>query len=340
EVKPGEVYRMRANRNWFRGTPDVDEIVIPVIRDTTALFTALRAGSLDITTRNLSPELIRDFSADRNLRMLRGPGFATTMIYFNNERPPFNNVVFRQALAQAINRKEIMDVVILGTGTVGSMGFVHPDLANFNPGINQQPFDLARARRLLDSIGFMDRNRDGVRESDQGRPLDFRLLVYANNPLRVRAAELIRESFAQIGVRVTVAAMDMAVVDDLVWPGFDASRGRDYDMTMWGWGASTMNAVNRYVEMLHSDFSRGPSNHGAFNSSAADAVLNELAVEVDFERRDGMVKRLQAVIAEEVPFVTLYYADQVFAYNPRAKDTWVFQKGKGPVTVLSFGRGF
>ncbi len=340
DVKPGELYRMKANKAFFKGAPDVDEIVIPLIKDTTALFTALKAGSLDITTRNLAPELIKDFSADKKLKVLKGSGFATTMIYFNNERAPFNKKEFRQALAYAINREEIVDVVILGVGTVGSMGFVHPDLGNYNSSINQYAYDLDKAKKLLDSIGFVDKNGDGVRESDQGKPLEFKILVYANNPLRIRAAELMKESFAKIGVKVTISALDMAVVDNLAWPDFDAAKGRDYDMTMWGWGASSMNAINRYVEMLHSDFVKGPSNHGAFKSAAADAVLNEMATEVDFDKRDVLVKKMQAILADEVPFVTLYYADQDFAYNPKAKDTWVFQKGKGPVTVLSFVPGF
>lgn len=340
DIKPGEMYRMKANKAFFMGSPDVDEIVIPLIKDTTALFTALKAGSLDITTRNLAPELIKDFAADKNLKILKGSGFSTTMIYFNNERPPFNKKEFRQALAYAINRKEIVDVVILGVGTVGSMGFVHPDLGNYNPSINQYAYDLEKSKKLLDSIGFTDKNGDGLRESDQGKPLDFKILVYANNALRIRAAELMKESFAKIGVKVTISALDMAVVDDLAWPDFDAKNGRNYDMTMWGWGASSMNAINRYVEMLNSDFAKGPSNHGAFKSAAADAVLNEMATEVDFAKRDLLVKKMQMIIADEVPFVTLYYADQDFAYNFRAKDTWVFQKGKGPVTVLSFVKGF
>jgi len=340
EIKPGEMFRMKANKNFFKGAPDVDEIVIPLIKDTTALFTALKAGSLDITTRNLSPELIKDFSADKRFKVLKGSGFATTMMYFNNERAPFNKKEFRQALAYAVNRQELVDVIILGVGTVGSVGLVHPDLDNYNPSINQYAYDLEKSRKLLDSIGFTDRNGDGVRESEPGKPLDFKLLVYANNPLRIRVAELIRESYAKIGVKLNIQALDMAVVDNLVWPDFDAAKGRDFDLTLWGWGASSMNAINRYVEMMHSDFAKGPSNIGAFKSAAADAVLNELAVEVDFDKRDALVKKMQTVLAEEVPFLTLYYADQDFAYNPKVKDNWVFQKGKGPVTVLSFVQGF
>ena len=340
EIKPGEMFRMKANKNFFKGAPDVDEIVIPLIKDTTALFTALKAGSLDITTRNLSPELIKDFSADKRFKVLKGSGFATTMMYFNNERAPFNKKEFRQALAYAVNRQELVDVIILGVGTVGSVGLVHPDLDNFNSTINQYAYDLDKSRKILDSIGFTDRNGDGVRESEPGKPLEFKLLVYANNPLRVRVAELIRESYAKIGVKVNISALDMAVVDNLVWPDFDAAKGRNFDMTMWGWGASSMNAMNRYVEMMHSDFARGPSNIGAFKSAAADVVLNELANEVDFDKRDALVKKMQTVLADEVPFLTLYYADQDFAYNPTAKDNWVFQKGKGPVTVLSFVTGF
>jgi peptide/nickel transport system substrate-binding protein len=99
----------------------------------------------------------------------------------------------------------------------------------------QARFDPNRAKQLLDQVGAAA-GVDGVRALD-GKPPAFTLLVYSNNPLRIRAAELLGGMLKDVGLDITVRALDANTVDGQVWPEFDASKGRDYSMAMWGWSA-------------------------------------------------------------------------------------------------------
>jgi peptide/nickel transport system substrate-binding protein len=207
--------------------------------------------------------------------------------------------------------------------------------AAYNNQVNEIGFDITKANEILDGLNFIDTNNDGIRETETGDKLSFEILVYASNPLRIRIAELIKESYASIGVEVTVKAMDMAVVDDLVWPDFTAANGRDYDMAMWGWGASTMDSSVRYIDMFYSDLNVGNSNIVAYSSEEMDELLDLMKMESDPMKKIELQKRFQVILSRDYPCITLYYPNLAFAYNPNVFDQWKFIKGSGIVNPLS-----
>lgn len=335
EYRPDQFYRLTANKEYFKGAPSVDSLVIPIIKEPTAMFTAVKSGDIDAAARALSPELVQQFRSDSNLKVLQGPSFAATLMQINNERAPLNQKEFRQALDYAINKQQLVDTILLGLGVAASPGFVHPRSALANPDL-QPRHDAARARQLLDGLGFKDLDGDGFREKADGSKLDLSLLVYANNPLRVRAAELIADDLKQVGVRISVKAMDPTTVDDQVWPGFDVSKGRNYDLSMWGWSAPIQVDPTRLRELVHSDTAVGTLNIGAYKNPEADRIGDELAKSLELNDQKRLSAALQKIIADEVPFVTLWFPDDAYVFNPKVHDGWVFAKGQGIVTPISF----
>jgi peptide/nickel transport system substrate-binding protein len=143
-----------------------------------------------------------------------------------------------------------------------------------------------------------------------------------------------------VGIQITVRALDPNATDALVWPEFDAAKGRDYDMSIWGWSAPVQIDPGRLVDLVHSDFSIGRSNIGALRSAQVDQLANELRVTVDETKRIQTVKSLEKAIADEVPFVMLYFQDGNYGYRAQTYDNWVYQKGQGIYTKLSFITGF
>lgn len=335
DVQAGQYYKLEANKEFFKGTPAVDEIVISVIKDVTSLFTALKAGELDVANRTISPEILDSFKQDKNLKVSEGPGFAPTLLQFNNERYPFSKKEFRQALTYATNKQEIVDVVMLKAATPGSSAFLHPTLSSYNPDTAKYEFNLQKAAEILDSINFKDADGDGIRESEQGKKLAFDLLVYANNPLRIRIAELLKDYYGKIGVQVNIKAMDMSTVDDLVWPEFEVTKGRDYDMALWGWGASMMNKPTNLKDLFYSDLNIGYVNIGAYKNPEFDKVSDQLDAEYNPEKRKELLFKMQEIVAEDCPIITLYYPIEAYAYNPSVYDGWKYTKGKGIINTLS-----
>jgi peptide/nickel transport system substrate-binding protein len=321
-----KTYKLEANAGYFRGKPAVDEIGIVIIEDQTATFTALRVGDIDIAARSLLPELVEEFSGTTDVAVVTGPGFVSTLLQINNEREPFNDPRVRLAIARAIDIDGLVETVLLGYGTAGNPGYLHPALPGYKTGLKHIT-DPAQARALLEETGFADSFGDE----------EFELLVRSNDPLRVRTAEIIAESLAAIGMNVKVKALDSSTVDSLVWPDFDVTRGRDYDLAIWGWSAPVMLDPARLGALFHSDLNtRGSLNIGAYAGENVDAMVEELAGTIDPDRQSKLMSDLQSAVADTVPFVTLFYPDGIYAYRPGTYDGWVYQNGQGILNKLSF----
>jgi len=143
-----------------------------------------------------------------------------------------------------------------------------------------------------------------------------------------------------VGMQTTVRALDPTTVDDLVWPGFDAAKGRNYDMSMWGWSAPVQVDPGRLVDLIHSDYSLGRNNIGAYQSADATRIADSLRTTADMATRQELVQALERTIARDVPFVMLNFQDGLFAYRGDSFDGWTYQKGQGIYTKLSFMPGF
>ncbi|MET3698472.1 peptide/nickel transport system substrate-binding protein [Bacillus oleivorans] len=338
EHSSGQYYKMAAHKDYFMGEPPIGEIVFPIIEDTTAMFTALQAGEIDAISTSIAPELVNQFESNPALKVVRGAGYSTTLFQINAEKYPMSETAFRKAIDYAIDKQNLVDTLLLGYAELGSPGFIHPSSLYYNDELTPV-FDPDQAEQLLEEAGFTDTDGDGFREDQNGEQISLTTLVYSNNPIRIRAAELISESLNNIGIRNTVQAMDATTVDSLMWPEFDVSKGRDYDLGLWGWSNTMQLFPDRMIELFHSDPSIGSVNIGGYSNPEFDQLSEQLQSTLDEEERTSIIKEMQAFIAEEAPFITLYYQEIVNAYNPEVYDGYVFQTGKGIINKLSFVPG-
>lgn len=334
EYKSGQFYRLEAAEDYFMGTPKVSKIIMPIMTDKGSIFQALRAGQLDATTAQLAPELMTNFERDERLKIVTGAGFSSTLLQFNNEEYPFNIKEFRQAVACALDTEDILETVLLGYGDRGSLGFYHPQVPWAADNLLQER-DLEKSKELLDKLGFKAEDGQDIRIDDQGSPLEFELLVYAENPLRIRTAELISEQLKEAGIKVDIQSLEAGTVDDLVWPGFDVSRGRNYEMTMWGWSAPVQTRLDSLIDLMASDTEVGTLNIGGFESQQFDNLAEDFKNTLDPEAREDIVKEMQLLSAEKVPFITLYYPQIIAAFDDSAYDGWTMQEGVGIINKFS-----
>jgi peptide/nickel transport system substrate-binding protein len=334
----GQFYKMKANKDYFKGAPPIEEIIFPIIEDTTALFNALQSGEIDAISSSISPELVNQFESKPNLKVARGPGFSTSLFQINAEKYPMTEKAFRQAIDFAIDKQSLVDTVLLGFAEVGSPGFIHPSSPFYNSSIKPR-FDQAQAEEILETAGFKDTDGDGFREDQQGKKIELTTLVYSSNPIRIRTAELISEALNQVGIKNTVKAMDSTTVDSLMWPDFDVSKGRDYDLGVWSWSNTMQLFPDRLVDLFHSDPALGSVNIGAYKNPGFDSLAEQLKNTIDETERTNLIKEMQAFVAEDSPIVPLYYQEIVNAYNPSVYDGYVFQVGKGIINKLSFVSG-
>ena len=333
EHDEGQSYRFAANPDYFRGAPAVDELVVVVFADYTGALSAIRSGGVDVIFERINPEHIDLLDSQDPLDISQGPEFSTQMINYDISVRPFDDPAVRKAVDLAMDRRDIVDTVYLGAATAGSPGWVHPSRPSYNPAVAAE-YDPARANALLDEAGYPDGDGDGVREYD-GRPMSFELIVNSSDPLPLRIAELAAEMLAEIGVRARVASVETAAWEDAVWPGFDVDNGRNYQLAVWGWSAPIQANTLRATALVHSSSGIGSLNLTGFSNAEVDAVSEQLLVEPDPQRRFELLGRLQALIAEHLPFVLLAYPDGAYVYDSSVYAGWEFIAGQGIVNKLS-----
>lgn len=334
EYVADQSYRFVANETYFRGAPAINELVLVQYADEAGIVAALRTGDVQAGLRSISPEQVEALDAAEGIDIAQGPEFTTQILYFDVTKPPFDQLPVRQAVSLAVDRQDMVDTVFLGKGTVGNAGWTHPSSPAFNDAVVTET-NVEQANSLLDDAGFTDSDGDGIREFD-GNPMSFELLAPSDNPLRLRLAELSREMLAAIGIDARVTSIERETLVGRVWPDFDVSNGRDYEMSMFGWSAPVQVDPSQITSLIHSDPTIGSINISGFNDPEADRLSEELLVEGDPARRQELLDQLQVLVAEQVPFVMLLYGDGLYAYNAEAYSDWAFIAGQGVVNKLSF----
>lgn len=333
EYKTGEYYKLEAVEDYFRGTPKVKNINMPIMGDSTAIQQGILSGELAASTGSIGIEMLETFETIDNITVYSNPGFAPMIININNGRAPFDNVDFRNALAYGIDVNTICETLYGGHALVGTRGAIRSDLSYSQEGL-EYVYDRAKAVELLEGLGYTEM-KDGIRLDAEGNPLSFEIITYSGNDLRSRACELIQTQLKEIGIDVQIMTMDMDTADAYIWPDFEVANGRDYDLSTWGWSSS--NSLTYLISLCSSDFSAGTYNVCGYVSEKFDTLVNEKLSSVStMEEMESLLKELQTVIAEEVPLITIAYADTMQACNTEMYDGWVAGKGMNVVNIFSF----
>jgi len=338
DYDPDRSYTFLANENYFLGAPAVKKIVVPIIKDTTALFSALRSGEVDAVVSALPAENIADFQNQPNLTLLEGPAFSSRVLQINAAHKPFDDPIVRRAIGMMIDPQELVDVAKLGQAVIGSQGYIHPNLPGAAAGLTLKR-DYAAANALLEGAGYVDSNNDGVRETPDGTPMSYEVVAWAEEPDMVRAADLLVEWGAAIGLDLRTAATETNAAVDLVWPGFNRSESGPgpFDLAVWNWSAGVLNVPSQALQLFyHSDVVTGRLNVDFYESSEMDTLLDALAASTDQDERADLMTQIQELAAEDLPFIILWYPVDTYAFDSTVYDGWRFLDGLGMINKLSF----
>ena len=328
----GRYYVFEKVEGYFRGESIVSRINMPIMSDDAAITQALMAGQISAATMSIGPEVVSEFEAAAGIEVHSGRGFAPMMMLFNCERELLNEVKFRHALRYALDIEAMMNTITLGHGTVAPPGFITPDMPHAVTELVHE-YNPDRANEILDELGF--RKVDGVRQHNN-EPITFSLLVQSGNTTRIRAAELIRGYFEEIGILLTINSMEFDTVDSFVWPGFDVAEGRDYDMTMWGWSAPVQLNPMALTMLGMSDHELGSFNLSGMVDEEFDRLGHMFLETTVQEERDEISQLMQVRFAELAPFVNLWHTNLNFAVNAEHFDGWEFQHATGIINRFSF----
>ena len=287
-------YRLRANDAYWRGSPRVREwrqLTIPV---ETSLQIAQR-GEIDIVLS--SDASVRDLLAnDARLRVHATAPLSVVRLAVNTQRAPLDRKNVRQAIAYALDRVRLAETITRGPAIVGSAGVIPPETPWFNPSLPRYDLDPQRAKELLG-----------------GQAYTIGLIADAN----AREPELLQPMLAAVGITLNVQRVDAATRVQLLDAG-------DFDLALAqhiGVGGDPDFLRRWYAGEERNAFAKG----SIFRNDEFAALAEQEAAALDPEARRELVFRMQALLAEELPTIVLYYRRFYWVYDPRVftpMETW------------------
>jgi peptide/nickel transport system substrate-binding protein len=200
--------------------PRAQRLRLDVVPSQDAEMLRLRGGQTDIVTAELRPDDLpeaRALAAQGRLQLFElGPSLETDMLWFNlapnapggEKRAWLRTRELREAISHAIDRTAFINAVYRGAAVQVSSMITPGNNAWHASDVTPRPFSLEMAAEKLDRIGVRDRNGDGVREDVYNVPARFTLLVQQGHTIRQRAAVVLQEALAKVGLQVEIASLD------------------------------------------------------------------------------------------------------------------------------------
>lgn len=302
----GDHIELVANTGYAGEGPHIERVVFKYVPDLTVLYTQFKSGAVDIVDQAY-------ITADHYEEARKLPGKKVTLehspsvesIYLNMGRPQFKELAVRQALYAAIDRKAILDAIYYGVPTPTET-FMPQSSYYYNPNLPVQKFSLDRAREILDQAGWK-KGADGIRAKD-GVKLSFSNSTTAGNNLREQTQQFMQQTFADIGVQMTISNLPAAVMWGDYW------LKAQFDTAMVGVTyliAADPDATNRLAtSAIVAQGGRG-SNTGQYSNPEVDALLAKGARTFDQEARRTIYHRIQELVRQDLPFLPLYEAMNV-----------------------------
>jgi peptide/nickel transport system substrate-binding protein len=326
EFKEAQFVKLKANKNYWRGAPKIDELHFIYYRNADAAVTALQSGQVDLVNR-LTPTQFDALKGDPNIvtnnaqnrrfnEIVINPGAATNDGKpIGNGNPALKDVKLRQAIATAIDSKTLVDKV-WGGYAEEAKGYIPPVFADYAwtpSGDAKRDFSLDEANKMLDEAGYK-KGADGIRLDKQGKPLNLRLLAHAETNLDETGGPFIVGWLKDIGLNIQLQPRSDDQVNE------DTTRG-EFDLAFSGWNA---NPDPDYVLSLQTCANRpnAQGEGGTPDSFLCDKEYDDLYAqqlkEFDPGKRADLVKQMQERLYDQSTLVILGYDNALEAYRKDA----------------------
>lgn len=307
EVVPGSHIALAPNEHWWGQKPHFQRVVVRVIENTAALEANLLSGAVDYVAGELGLSLEQVLAMEERLkdrfRFVYKAGLIYEHMDVNLDHPILKDKRVRQALLLAIDRGKLSEQLFKGKQPVAHSNVNPLDWVN-NPDTPKYGFDPDRAKKLLEEAGWTE-IRGGIRHNKAGERLTFALMTTAGNRTRELIQQIVQGQWRQVGVDARIMNQPARV-----FFGTTVTQRKFDGVALFAW-ISAPESVPRTT--LHSTFIPTAANNWSgqnttgFKNAEADTLIDRIERELDREKRRALWYRLQALYAEELPALPLFF---------------------------------
>ena len=309
EWKRDQYAIFEANENyWYHGRPNFDRYVIEIVPDQDVAYQKLKSGESD--TGIISPENLEEARELDNITVYEWWPAAASWSYIGlNMREGFvtSDINVRRGINYAIDKQLLTDEVMLGQAK--RLCSVFPETSwVYNADVPCYDFDVDQALAAFEAAGY---TFDGAKMVDaDGKQLTLRLLFGPNtSKTRELIAVTVQDMLGDIGVNVEIQALEWASFLDALH-----AEEPDWDMFIGGWRATIEPHI---MYTIWAEESIPDLNSVAYINKEVEQLFKEGGATYDIDVRKEKYGEVQRIIAEESPYVFLFYQKSWSGQNDR-----------------------
>ncbi len=308
--------------------PYLDAIVYHIVEDFETELELFKDGVTDVHgVLGEEYEHLRPFEAEGNFTIYRrGPGFGTSFLTFNlnpganaetgtpfvapGKLAWFQNVKFRQAVAHSVDKSAIVAEIQHGLG-YPQWASISPAAGDFhNNDVPRFDYDVARANEILDELGWVDTNGDGIREDQDGNTIEFTLATNGDNSVRAAISQRLAAGMLAIGIKANYESVEFG---ELVG---QLTASYDWEAIVIGLTGSTDPYSGIVIwhssESLHLWHPNQPEPATEWEAEIDDLYIRA-AQELDHAKRVELYHQAQDIIAEKLPLIYTTQSERLTA---------------------------
>jgi len=291
-------YLYQANDGYYLRKPHVKEIKF--VRNSREMSaSALKSGAINAAVE-IPAEIVTDLEKS-GITVVTCPLSWSAKLTINHQKEPLSSREFRQAIAYAIDRNKLVQISLRGHAIAGSSGLMPPTSPWFNPELPQYDHDPAKAKALLEGLGY--RMEEGFMTKD-GKQLKLELIAPPNFK---DVGQFVTGQLEAAGIKIDFKTLEAKTVDSRV-------QNWNFDLSIYGHGGLYEPAILKKLitgnEFLSARYT---------SNQALTQLIQSQAGEMDPVKRKQKVYEIQKLYAEDMPALTLYYPKWYTAHDGKLR---------------------
>lgn len=295
EYQPDRYIKYHRNDHYWGGPVALERLVYDITPNSSMRMMKLLTHECDAIAYPLASDL-QLLQQKSDIQVQMRTGFNVGYWAFNTQKPPFDDVRVRRAMAHAINRTTMLDAVYYGTATPAK-SLLPPNSWAYNANLYIPDYDLKAAKQLLQEAGYPD-----------GFTFDLWTMPVqrAYNPNPQKMALLLKQSLAQIGVTAHIVSYEWNTFRRRIQQG-------EHDSVLIGWTADNSDPDNFFHPLISCQAEKAGTNRANWCNKEFDALLDNALRTTDQKQRLQDYLRAQQILARELPLVPIAHALRIQA---------------------------
>ncbi|MDU9413275.1 ABC transporter substrate-binding protein [Pseudomonas sp. zfem005] len=279
--------RYKANPDYFRGKPEIDNLIFAITLDPNVRLQKVRAGECQLALYP-KPEDVAGIRNDPRLAVDEIDALLTTYVAINTEHKPLDDARVRQAINLSIDKQALLGAVFGPGAASAAVNPYPPTLLGYNHQIQDWPHDPQKARALLAEAGVKD----------------LKITLFIRNgtsptiPNPALAAQMMQADLAKAGIQMTIRSLEWGEL-------LKRSKGGEHDMVLLGWAGDNGDPDNFLSPNLSCAAAKSGENQARWCDQDFETLMQKARTVSEPAERAKLYEQALEVFHNQAPWIPL-----------------------------------